>query len=147
MDKSLREFGQEMSHFMPKFLREFLKRQHRALASGEITVPQMIILNILKEKNRCMMSEIAKFLSVTTSAATGLVDRMVKSNLIKRTADKKDRRIIKIEMTAKGRRIIDGIQNRRYEMMMDIFGKLEPVERKRYLSTVKKIYRILTEEK
>lgn len=146
MGKSLYEFGKEMSYILPKFLREILKRQAKALSKGDITIPQMIILNLLREKDYCMMSEIAKTLSVTTSAATGIVDRMVKANLLKRVSHEKDRRVINIEITDKGKRIIDDIQKLRYKMMMDIFSKLKPIERERYLETIKKIYRILTEE-
>lgn len=146
MDKSLYEFGKEMSHFMPKFLSALMKKQAKTLITPEVTIPQMISLSILKAEGRLKMSQIAKNLGVTTSAATGLIGRMIKSNLVKRIMDKKDRRIINIEMSDKGRRIIDNIQKERYKMMMDIFGKFKPIERKRYLDTIKKIYRILTEE-
>lgn len=145
MDRSLQEFGQEMAHIMPRFIREVLRRQFKTLKTREITISQMIILTLLQEKGRSKMNEIAGALSVTTSAGTGLVDRMVKSNLLKRSADPKDRRVINIEMTQKGRNIIEDIQKRRYKMMMEMFSKLKPIERKRYLETVKKIYRTLTE--
>ena len=147
MDKTLYEFGQEMARVMPKFMREVLKRQASVLTSGHITIPQMLILNLLKEKGCCNMTERAKALSITTSAATGHIDRMNKLKLLKRVPDEKDRRVIKIKMTEKGTRIIDDIQKLRFKMMMDMFSKLEPDERKRYLETVKKIYRILREEK
>ena len=146
MDKSLYEFGKEMSHFMPKFLSALMKKQAKTLITPEVTIPQMISLSILKAEGRLKMSQIAKNLGVTTSAATGLIGRMIKSNLVKRIMDKKDRRIINIEMSDNGRRRIDNIQKERYKMMMDIFGKFKPIERKRYLDTIKKIYRILTEE-
>ena len=93
-----------------------------------------------------MMSTIARNLNVTTPAATGLVSRMIRSGFIKRTLDEKDRRIIYIEMTKKGGKIINDIQKARYKMMMDIFGKLTSHERRTYLDIVKKLCRILTEE-
>ena len=145
MHNSLREFGREIAHLMPKFIREVLKRQAKALAQEDITISQMIILSLLKEKKAIMMSEIAKTLSVTTAAATGLVDRMVKSKLVKRSPCKKDRRVINIELTPKGEKAIDAIAERRYRMTMDMFKKLEPIERKRYLEILKKLYRVLRE--
>jgi len=145
MDKSLYEFGQEMAHLMPRFIREVLRRQFKTLKTREITISQMIILTLLQEKKRSKMNEIAKALSVTTSAATGLVGRMVKTSLLKRIVDPKDRRVINIEMTEKGRHIIEDIQKQRYKMMMQMFAKVTPIERKRYLGTVKKIYHTLTE--
>ena len=76
----------------------------------------------------------------------GLVDRIVRGRFLKRAGHHKDRRIINIEMPETGKRTIEDIQKRRYKMMMDIFSKLKPLERKRYLETIKKIHRILTED-
>ncbi|NQT06944.1 MAG: MarR family transcriptional regulator [Candidatus Omnitrophica bacterium] len=145
MDKALYEFGQEMMHLMPHFIREIHNRIFKPIKSRDITMPQLAILDLLHEKKRCMMSEIAKALSVTTSATTGIIDRMVRSDLLKRGTSDNDRRIINIEMTRKGRDIIDGIQKRRSETMLKVFGRLKPIERERYLETVKKVYSILRE--
>jgi len=147
MDRSLHEFGQEMAQLMPKFMKEALKNFTKAHAGGDVTLPQMSILNILRHEGGLKMKEIAKYLSVTTSAATGLVERMVKLNLLRRVLDQKDRRVIRIHMTEKGRRIIDDIERARYKMIMKLFGRLAPLERKRYLETVKKLCRIMAEGK
>lgn len=147
MDRSLYEFGQEMAGLMPRFVREVLRRQFKTLKAREITISQMVILTLLQDKKSCKMNEAAKALSVTTSAVTGLVDRMVKSDFISRVASEKDRRIINIEMTKKGRGIIEEIQKARYKMMIDMFGKLTPTERTRYLVTVKKIYHNLVKDR
>ena len=144
MDKSLYEFGQEMSKLMPRFLKEVFKYFAKTRGGGEVTMPQMSILNILKQEKQLKMKDIARSLSITTSAATGIVGRMVKAHLIKRAFDSKDRRIIYIEMTQKGSNIIDDIQKARYKMLIDLFGKLKPIERERYLHTVRKLYNIMT---
>ncbi len=146
MPRSLHEFGQEMAQIMPRFMTEASKKMHCASAAEEVTIPQMVILNILKEKARCKMKEIAETLSITTSAATGIIDRMVRSNLLKRISDEKDRRVINIEMTRKGEKLIDDIQKRRYKLMMGIFGRLTAAEREGYLRIIKKIYGILKEK-
>jgi len=91
------------------------------------------------------MSVIAKALQVSTSAATGLVDRMVRSGFLRRFPDDDDRRIINIELTQKGRKITDDIQRRRRALIEEIFGRLKPAERERFLGMMKKIYNILSE--
>ncbi|MBL7069590.1 MAG: MarR family transcriptional regulator [Candidatus Omnitrophica bacterium] len=147
MDRSMYEFGQEMAQLMPKFMREVFKNYTMTHSGGDVTIPQMSILNVLRHGGQLKMKEIAGYLSVTTSAATGLVERMVKLNLLKRVAGQKDRRVIRIHMTERGRRIIDEIEKQRYKMIMGLFSKLTPLERKRYLETIKKLYRIMTEGK
>lgn len=148
MGKSINEFAKEMSVLMPRLIRTFLARQSRMIRkSGDITVPQLAILHLLKDIPRCKMTEIAKFLHVTTSAATGIVDRMVRSGLLKRVRDAKDRRIINIRLTAKGEKAIDIIFKERQKMMVEIFRHFKAKEREAYLNTVKKMYSILTKGK
>ena len=92
-----------MSILMPQMHTEFVKRQGCAVTSGQVTLPQIGILMLLRGEGSCMMSEIAKALSVTTPAATGIVGRMVRDRLVKRVAGVKDRRIIRIELTKNGK--------------------------------------------
>ncbi len=147
MGKTIHKFAQEMSVIMPRMMREFVKRQPRVIATGEISFPQMAILHILKERDRCMMSELAKLFSVTTSAATGIVDRMVRAGYLKRVPDLNDRRIINIRITPKGKRAINAIFRQRQKMMVAVFEHFSSKERETYLNMVKKIYSILTKEK
>ena len=148
MGKSINEFAKEISMVMPRLLREFVKKQSRMIEkTGDITLPQMAILHILKDMARCKMTEIAKFLSVTTSAATGIVDRMVKSGLLKRVRDVSDRRIVNIELTTKGTRAINIIFKERQKMMIDIFRHFNSKERETYLGTIKKMYNVMRRTK
>ena len=147
MGKTIHKFAEEMSVIMPRMMREFVKRQPRVVATGEVSLPQMAILHILKEKNQCMMSELARLLSVTTSAATGIVDRMVRAGLLKRIPDPNDRRIINIRITPKGKRTIGAIFRQRQKMMIGVFKHFSSGERETYLNMVKKIYHILTRER
>lgn len=144
MGKSLNEFAKEISVLMPRLLRAFLARQSRMIRkSGDITVPQIAILHLLKDTAKCKMTEIAKFLHVTTSAATGTVDRMVRVGLLKRVGAPRDRRIINIKLTPKGKRTIDIIFKERQKMMIEIFRHFNAKEREAYLHTVKKMHDVL----
>lgn len=148
MGKSINEFAKEMSVLMPRLVRAFLAKQSGMITkSGDITVPQIAILHILKDLVKCKMTEIAKFLNVTTSAATGVVDRMVKSGLLKRVRVRGDRRIINVKLTPKGKKTINTIFKEREKMMIDIFRQFSSKERETYLNTVKKMHSILTKNK
>ena len=49
-NNSLIQFANEVSKLMPDILRGFLKRQTKEVAQGNITLPQILILDILKDK-------------------------------------------------------------------------------------------------
>ncbi|MFH1753864.1 MAG: MarR family transcriptional regulator [Candidatus Omnitrophota bacterium] len=145
MDRSLQEFVREMVEFMPKYLGE-AHRKFSITSMRDVTISHIVILGMLKASGSCTMSEIAKAMHATTSAATGMVDRMVRAGLLKRAPSVKDRRIINIEATQKGRKVADDIQAQRQKFVMDVFSKLKPTEREGFLGTMKKIYNIIKEE-
>lgn len=135
-----RKFIDELTKFMPKMMREFAKRRSNALTKGTITVPQMILLEIAFEKNMCTMSDLAKSIGVTTSAVTGLTDRLIRAKLITRTRGIKDRRIVIISLSEKGKNLIKKILNERQQMIKKAFGNLTHKERETYLKLIKKVY-------
>ncbi len=50
------------------------------------------------------MGELAQELHITLGAATGLVDRLIAQNLVEREADPKDRRVVRVRVTQRGKR-------------------------------------------
>ena len=144
MGVSISQFTREMSVLIPTIHQEFLKKQSRIFKTGDITFAQLGILQLLRDRQSCMMSEIARFFSITTSAATGMVDRMVRSGYLKRVYVPSDRRRINVKLTPRGRKAIDTMAREQQRAMTDIFKKFTPKEREIYLNTVKKIHTIVT---
>ena len=63
-----------------------------AAAKTGLGVTDMKTVSSLQQEGSMTVSEIARRLSLTTGAATNVVDRLEKHGLVKRTADKTDRR-------------------------------------------------------
>ncbi|GAG83437.1 unnamed protein product [marine sediment metagenome] len=135
-----KKFLDELSEFMPKMMREFAKRRSNALTKGIITVPQLVLLEIVSEKNMCTMTDLAKNIGITTSAVTGLTDRLMRSKLITRSRGIKDRRIVIISLTEKGKNLIKKLLHQREQMIKKAFGGLTVEERKTYLKLIRKMY-------
>ena len=142
-DPKLNRFYQKLDELLPNTMREFMKRSTNDLTKGRITMPQLVILELLNKKGTLIMSELAGSLSITTSAVTGLIDRMIKANLVMRSRDEKDRRIVKVTLIPKGRQVIENILRERKKVLLDIFGKFTQNERQQYLKIIEKMYRIL----
>lgn len=147
MKKNLREFSRKVGYLIPQIHSEIFTKWQKQFDFGDITFSQTVVLGILKEKGTLMMKDIANSLSVTTSAATGLVNRMVNLNLLKRKTDPEDRRIISIEMTKKGQDAIDRITQQKVDFLVTIFEKLNQRERDSYLDILERICQILKAEK
>ncbi|MEA3560196.1 MAG: MarR family transcriptional regulator [Candidatus Omnitrophota bacterium] len=139
-NKEIDSFYKEMAKLMPKLMRQFLKKGPSALARGNISMPHVFILGMLNERGSCNMSEIAGELSITTSAVTGLVDRMLNLGLLERIRGEKDRRIVRVKATKKGNDTINRIISQRREMMMKVFSQIDKQDREKYLEILRKIY-------
>jgi len=81
--------------------REYLN--HYARTKG-LTMPQLVTLKYITEEGRPTMKQTADFLCITTASATSIIDGLVRSGEVRRMPDKKDRRIIRLEITAKGQK-------------------------------------------
>ena len=143
MGISLKRFADEMSLLMPRLHRELLKGEGKLNAVSAMSFPQMVILQFLSENKSCRMSSLSDILGVTMSAATGIVDRMVKGGLLKRSRDPKDRRVVNVKITKRGKGVITAIVKARQGKMVKIFRNFSPEEREAYLKFVKKIYGIV----
>jgi len=76
------------------------------------TQQQWAVLDILNDAGPGGMplSELGKQLDVTKGNITGLVDRMERDGLAKRKDDPRDRRVIRANITAKGKKVLRDIQ-------------------------------------
>ncbi len=66
------------------------------------TMLQFSALNFLKDQSIIAVGELAQFLRLSKSSATQLIERLVTMGLVKRSADKEDRRVIRVTLTSKG---------------------------------------------
>ncbi|MDP2940016.1 MAG: MarR family transcriptional regulator [Candidatus Omnitrophota bacterium] len=143
---SLLAFADKMNEIMPTIIKEFARRQINELYKGKITLPQFLILDFLQKQGEVKMTALANFMNVTTAAMTGIVDRLVRDHYVVRVFDPKDRRIIKIKPTAKGRELVKKVNQQRREMIIKIFGRLSQTDRQDYLRILLQILEILNKK-
>lgn len=89
----------------------------RSLAEVEdtVTVTQFRVLVVLRGHGETRLNRLADRLGVTPSTALRTVDRLIASDLVTRRENVQDRREVVIELTARGRRVVDRVTERRRE--------------------------------
>jgi DNA-binding MarR family transcriptional regulator len=143
---SLAGFADVINEIMPEIARGFVSRQSDELFRGKITVPQFFLLSYLQKQGELRMTDIARFLSVTTAASTGVVERLVKAGYALRVFDPRDRRIIRIKLSVKGSAVVEKIMRQRRQMIMDIFGEISENERQQYLAILTRIQQVMRKQ-
>ncbi|SDP41117.1 DNA-binding transcriptional regulator, MarR family [Pedococcus dokdonensis] len=89
----------------------------RSLAEvqDDVTVTQFRLLVVLRGHGETRLNRLADRLGVTPSTALRSVDRLIASDLVTRRENTQDRREVVIELTPRGRRVVDHVTERRRE--------------------------------
>jgi DNA-binding MarR family transcriptional regulator len=75
--------------------------------TSDITVAQLRVLLVLYTQGPSRMSSIASYIGIAISTATSIVDNMVKKDLVIRSNDPEDRRLVICTLSAEGQRLIN----------------------------------------
>jgi DNA-binding MarR family transcriptional regulator len=143
---SITDFAQQMDQIMPEIMKLSLRMQNNEVFKGKITLPQLLILELLSHQGAFKMSDLAKFMKVTTAASTGIVQRLVRLGYVQRKYDSSDRRIIRIKLSAKGLEVLKKINQQRTQSVVKIFGQISENDRQEYLRILLQVKEILEKE-
>lgn len=130
---SLAEFADRLNEILPVIFREYARQHAKVFSRIKLTHQQFVILHYLNREGGTKMSDLARMMSVTTAAMTGLVTRLVRDGYVVRENDPKDRRVIMIAMTQKGSRVAQHMDEQGRKTIMDIYGRITQKEREEYL--------------
>jgi DNA-binding MarR family transcriptional regulator len=70
-----------------------------------ITPVQALVIGFLAEKDQIMAGELGKKIELDSATLTGILDRLEGAKLIERKGNPRDRRSIKIHLTAQGKAV------------------------------------------
>ena len=80
------------------------------------------------EDNRMSAGELSRSLTLSSGAMTNRLDQLEKAELIRRVPDPRDRRGVHVELTAKGKTLIDGAVTEQAAKEIDVLSALSPRE-------------------
>lgn len=107
---------------------------------------QFLTVKLVHEEGEVRMKDMARILSITPASVTSLVDGLVTMDLLERIADRRDRRIVRLRLTATGRRLLDDTESRAKRQMRSIFSRLSSSDRSSLVSVLEKLAGILLRE-
>lgn len=76
---------------------------------GKLSLVHLQVLFLLEADGALPMRVLAESMDVSQASATGIVDRMEQRGLVERQRDHADRRIVRVDITDEGRRLIAGM--------------------------------------
>lgn len=124
------------------------KEGDRVLRPLGLTDSQFNVLALLRyqsEDGALDQSTLGRMLVVNRSNVTGLVDRMERAGWVERSADRDDRRVKQVRLTAAGRRLLEAADRRYMARVLDVMSTLPEKERGQLARTLEKVRAALRE--
>jgi DNA-binding MarR family transcriptional regulator len=94
--------------------------------NGGVSLPQMAVLTMLRERGPLTLSSLAGAVGVSAPAMSQLIDRMVQHGLVSREQDAADRRRTRLTATARSEALMERISQARRGHFERALGELPP---------------------
>jgi DNA-binding MarR family transcriptional regulator len=96
----------------------------RFVHGAGLSMPQLSLLMRLYHGGGCGVRDLGRGLGVSSAAVSQMVDRLVQADLVVRAESLKDRRVRMVELSARGRHLIDRRIRSRYRWVDRLVGGL-----------------------
>lgn len=117
--------AERLDLLLHRFLSGFFSIPARQPARGPITFAQMRVLWTLDHDGASgTPGEVARRLGITSSSATGLIERLTDGGYIRRSHSKADRRQVLLQLRPKGRRVMAGFRRLRQSRLNALMNRL-----------------------
>ena len=116
------------------------------IAAPQVTTSQMVTLMRIYEKGNTRVGILSKEMRVSAPTITGVIDRLLRNGYLKRTRDKSDRRVVNVELTNKGKQLVEHLFSEINKRWYRILINLTTEERENYLKILRRIVGVLAKE-
>ena len=123
------QFSEAIRSWMDVFMHRSLRGWGLFAKSTGLSMPQFSVLMQLHHKGVCGVSDISERFDISNAAASQLVDKLVQSGFIKREEDPQDRRAKLLNLTDKGKELIQQGIEERYRWVDKLAERLTAEER------------------
>ena len=138
MDKILKTYLGVTQHFSQQFREHFGKLN--------LTFPQALTMNVLGNEGPMPISKLAEQVGSANSTISGIVDRLERLGLARRTRSELDHRVIYVEATEEYHKRMDTLQIGVNEYFDTLLDTLKPEEREQIKASLQLLDRVLAEE-
>ncbi len=117
------------------------KKLQQDLEKIGLTPPQYYLLATIGYSGRLSFSEIGAKMMVTVSNLTGIADRLEEKGFAERERDKRDRRVVYVQLTSKGSKLYKVAISAFEKSVAGVFSLLEPAEQRQLYALLRKLLR------
>lgn len=107
--------------------------------SLELTMPQLKVLFLLNVQGASKVGTLARALRVTLPTMTGILDRLVEQEFIRRDEDPGDRRLVMSRLTRRGQELVDQLHAAGRSRLVRVFAAMKPDDLEEHVATLEQL--------
>lgn len=88
----------------------------------------IFLLRFIRSEGQCIVTDIAKYLGITLSAVTSLVNKLNEMGLVIRVRSEDDRRVVLLNITKEGREVLNKVDKNIKILFQEFFSDLSQEE-------------------
>jgi DNA-binding MarR family transcriptional regulator len=140
--QSVEEISRDLLSLIPIFQEKLIKPSEDLFYDGMSRL-RFFTIGIIKSEGPISMTALSSKMEMPKQQMTKIINRLCESNLVERTYDQKDRRIIRIAMTPSGNDYIDGYIKKLLIMTAGNIEKLSDQDIRDMKSATETLVRVL----
>jgi len=117
------EFVKEIDKLFQDIIKKISSETNKLLPEN-MTSSQFFLLKFIYCHEKCKAADIAKNLCISPAAVTNIVDRLYKNNWIEKVRSDKDRRIVWLKLSKKGKELYLKAREKKYELLAEILNNI-----------------------
>ena len=117
------------------------------LLNVSLTSSQIKVLSTFSDQGVFTMTELSRANGVSVSTMTSMVDRLIRCGLLERLRDEADRRIVRVGLSAAGKKMLDHLMKLRRRELEKFLVNLTRDEVREFRDSIETVARYLAEAK
>jgi DNA-binding MarR family transcriptional regulator len=115
-----------------------LRNRHLITRYG-LTGPQLTVLRELSLHEGCSVGQLTRAIHLSQATVTGIIDRLVKRDLVRRRRSDTDKRRVEVWLTEAGKQLLIDAPPLLQEEFLDQFNELKDWEKTQILSSLQRV--------
>lgn len=107
-----------------------------------LTMTQLRLVCMLYPDQKRSVSDLADEMRVRPPTITGIADRLIKHGFVERTHDENDRRVVRVELTDEGRRVLSDLEAAGRAYLTQVFGRMGQARVKQFIEIMNEFAQI-----
>jgi len=142
-ETKLSDYAGEAAEILPRIIFLVSRDDEYSKSGLTLTIPQFRMLGVVHTRGEIAMGELSKVLQVAPPSATMTASRLVHRGLLARKTDPKDRRIVRLMLTTKGKTAVGQFLKVKKERWTEILQSLPKEEWDGMLSALRRVSDLL----